>query len=345
MPSLLNSPINPAYPDNKDPDVQALADFLNGQGMGPEDYQAPGVGDILAAAPPQTRAQAATPFEQMMATRANTADQADRARANAAIELNNYFTDAASQKRADELKTKIATEQAGPQAAGAAQLAVEQERNRGALELQKQAQQNQAAEMAAEKAKGAEFEPHFDAKGGVSYTETRTPQLVQTQVNNATKGLSSVAATRQIADEVNRRGLLGPTMGPLMNQATSGELPGSLLSYGMHADDLRAFNNLKGSLQEIQTAIASTLGSGRAASSPAILTRFKTLLNPGQNLSTLAGGIDAAERWLTTYANAKNSAELDAADAALGVTGGPYQAGSPGSAQADPYTNPDYQPK
>lgn len=337
MPPFIYNPAGKP-PAALDPDVDALANFLSGQGMGPEDYQAPGVGDIKQS-PPDVRAVAYnSPYETMMRNRADAATAQDRERANAAVELSNYFSDLQGQKRAADLQNEIAKSTAVPALQGANQQALEKMKEE-ALTNRIQQTMNLANQGGGDTGAGGagggqklELEG-MNAEGIPTFKVDKAPQLIQTQQANATHGLEQIPGLRMMADNANQRGLIGPTMGPLMGQASGGSFPGNLLSYFTHPEDLRAFNNLKGGLQNIITSIASTVGSGRAASSPAILARFNALLNPNQSPDALRGGIDAAERWLTTYANAKNSAEMDAADASVGVTPGPYAASSPGSLQ------------
>ena len=91
-------------------------------------------------------------------------------------------------------------------------------------------------------------------------------------------------------------------------------------------------NDFKTQASLVKSNMAMAHGGARGGASPALAARFDAMINPHQSAAALKGGLDAFERWLTAYAGAKNSAELDAADQALGVGGVP----------SDSYANPDW---
>lgn len=334
MPSLITNPLGKP-PAALDPDVDALANFLSGQGMGPEDYQAPGVGTISAAAPPQTRAEAATPYEQEMSARAGAANAKDRERANAAVELSNYFTDLQEQKRADELKTKVAEAQAGPQATAAGQLAVEQEKARAAKE-QLQMEQDFSSKIMGQNnggTAGVGSEPQRFTVSGIgpsgkpTITAEKVPQQIQAQAHAAQVGLAQYPGIKQQILQAVKQGVSGPLMGPMMDQATSGALPGSLLSYLTSEQDQSAFKNLQTNLSLLKSNLAYAHGAARGGSSPAMQQRFDKLFNVNMSPAALQGAMSAAEKWLMSYAQATDNfthaarpedlASLDALDSEL----------------------------
>ncbi len=90
----------------------------------------------------------------------------------------------------------------------------------------------------------------------------------------------------------------------------------------------------------VKSNLAMVHGGARGGSNQAMAERFDKLLNPMQSPAAMKGALDAFERWLTQYAGAQSSDELDAADLALGIAPGNSQGrgpatGSAGSSGAD----------
>lgn len=168
-------------------------------------------------------------------------------------------------------------------------------------------------------------------ENGISFTGVPEPAMVRQQQHSAEVGLGGISALRQIVDTLNNHGLIGPAAGRFGEAATSTGLD----KYLMSPEAAQAFSDFKAQSSLVKSNLAMTHGGARGGSSPGLIARFDALINPHQSAAALKGGLDAFERWLTAYARSKNSADLDAADQALGV----------GAQPADAYANPDYQPK
>lgn len=169
-----------------------------------------------------------------------------------------------------------------------------------------------------------QFKMSINAKGEPSFAQVGEPQQIAAQAHAAQVGLPQINTVRQIVDSLDKRGMVGPIMGRV-----GSELVGSGFDkYFLSPDTARAMNDFKTQVSLLKSNLAYAHGAARGGASPAMQQRFDQLLNLSQSPDALRGGLDAAERWLTSYANAKSSAELDAADAALGVIPGqPYQGG------------------
>ncbi len=172
------------------------------------------------------------------------------------------------------------------------------------------------------------------SENGITFTGVEEPQQVRNQQHAATVGLGGIQALRNIVQTLDKHGSIGPVAGRFGEAATSTGLD----SYLMHPEAAQAFNDFKAQSSLVKSNMAMAHGGSRGGSSPALTARFDALINPHQTAASVKGGLDAFERWLTAYANAKNSADLDAADEALGVGNGPV-------ASQDPYANPNYPPK
>jgi hypothetical protein len=177
-------------------------------------------------------------------------------------------------------------------------------------------------------ASGSGLRPAINAKGEVTFGAAPAPPAqVAAQQHAASVGLSQLPQMRQIIDTIDKQGHLGPVAGRLANAATQSGLDGVLYS----PEASRAFNDFKTQASLMKSNMAMAHGGARGGASPQLAQRFDALINMNQTPAALRGGIDAFERWLTSYAGAKTSDELDAADSALGITGGAYQ---------DPYAPP-----
>lgn len=178
-----------------------------------------------------------------------------------------------------------------------------------------------------------QFKPTV-TESGITMTGVPEPAQVLNQQHAAQIGLSQYPKMREIIDTLDKHGMIGPIAGRAADIATSTGLDKVFLS----PEASRAFNDFKAQASLMKSNMAMVHGGSRGGGSPAIAKRFDDLVNTAQTPAALKGAIDAFERWQTQYANAKNSDEMDAADAALGVTGGQYE-------PPDVYANPDYQPK
>ncbi len=158
------------------------------------------------------------------------------------------------------------------------------------------------------------------------------PQQVQAQQHAAAVGLNMLPQTHQMVDTLDKMGAMGPVRSRVLSGATQTGLdPLAEMLHMTPQGSGKLFNDFKTQLSLIKSNLAYAHGAARGGSSPAMQQRFDALLNPNQSRESLHGALNAAERWLTVYANAHpNSAELDKADAELGVTGGPYEAPTQG---------------
>jgi hypothetical protein len=223
------------------------------------------------------------------------------------------------QMAATDFAKKMGLATAPAQAKAAGDVAVEKEKNAGLKDVlgMKQA--------ATEKLIGSTQEPGsnnpqmrmsgINAEGSPSFAAVQDPQQVKAQAAAAQKGLAQIPQTRQIVESALQRGLTGPIAG----RKNSALVASGLDSWLMNPQDATTFNDLKTQLSLTKSNLAYAHGAARGGASPAIQQRFDALLNEHMSPESLRGGLDAAERWLTAYAHAKNSSELDAADAALGI--------------------------
>ena len=160
----------------------------------------------------------------------------------------------------------------------------------------------------------------INAKGEPTFAPpTAEPAQVMAQQHAAAVGLGGISALRNIVQTLDRHGAIGPTAGRLGELATSTGLDSYLPASLMSPEAAQAFNDFKAQASLVKSNMAMAHGGARGGSSPQLAARFDALINPHQSAAALKGSMDAFERWLTAYANAKNSSELDAADAALGV--------------------------
>lgn len=168
-------------------------------------------------------------------------------------------------------------------------------------------------------------------ENGVTLSGVPQPAMVRQQAHTATVGLGQIQNLRDLVTTLDQHGLIGPVAGRTGEALTASGLD----KYLMSKDAARAFNDFKTQTSLLKSNVAMAHGGSRGGSNAAILQRFDELVNPHQSAEGIRGGLDAFERWLTAYANAKKSDEMDAADAALGVTGG-------GGGMADQYDNPNW---
>jgi hypothetical protein len=221
-------------------------------------------------------------------------------------------------------------------------LDLEAAKTTGALALQKQKDEATAAEATRSAAPpsgtaGADTAPQWrqtiNPKGQSTWTQVATPAQIISRQTMATRGLEQIAPTQQMIDTLEHQGVLGPVASRFTNVAAS--TPGlNGLSEMLHPGGVNAMKQFQGQLLNLKAAISGAVNS--RGGNPALIGLFDKTLNENQEPDAIRGGVVAAERWLTTYANAKNSDELDAADAALGVTGGPYARPTGSAAPDDP---------
>lgn len=162
---------------------------------------------------------------------------------------------------------------------------------------------------------GTTMRPSFNAKGQMTLSGVPKPPQQISQEHGAQVGLSELPVLRNIVDTLEKHGALGPVAGRFGTAATTTGLDSLLMA----PEASRAFSDFKSQLSLAKSNMAMVHGGARGGSNAAMATRFDQLLNPNQSPAAIRGGIDAFERWLTKYANAKSSAELDAADAELGI--------------------------
>lgn len=165
---------------------------------------------------------------------------------------------------------------------------------------------------------GVTMRPSFNAKGQMTLSGVPKPPQQISQEHGAQVGLSELPTLRNIVGTLEKHGALGPVMGRFGSAATTTGLD----SLFMAPEAARAFSDFKSQLSLAKSNMAMVHGGARGGSNAAMATRFDQLLNPNQTPAALRGGIDTFERWLTKYANAQNSAELDAADAEFGIAPG-----------------------
>lgn len=239
-------------------------------------------------------------------------------------------------QRKDALAEALAKAEAPAKAAGAAQLAVEQEKGRNDRTLQNDLFANTDKLVHPNGAAGSngsggsaspDFTTSIDGKGHASFAQIKVPQQVQAQQHAAAAGLAQIPQTREMIDNLSSKGMMGPfTSRAESFGASTGLDPLMEMIHVVPAGGSNAFNDFKTQLSLIKSNLAYAHGAARGGSSPAMQQRFDALLNPNQSKEALHGGLTAAERWLTAYAGAKSSDELDRADAELGVTpGAQYQ--------------------
>src|ERR1035437_9739941 len=225
------------------------------------------------------------------------------------------------QMAATDFAKKVGLAVAPAQAKAAGDLAVQKETNLGikdVLGMKQAAQEKLMQTMTPEGGSGGgmpAFKMNITSSGVPSLTQNPVPQQVQAQAAAAQKGLAQIPQTRQIVEAALQRGLTGPFEG----RKNSALVSSGMDSWLMNPQDATTFNDLKTQLSLTKSNLAYAHGAARGGASPAIQQRFDALLNEHMSPESLRGGLDAAERWLTAYAHAKNSSELDAADAALGI--------------------------
>jgi len=163
---------------------------------------------------------------------------------------------------------------------------------------------------------GVTMRPSFNAKGQMTLSGVPTPPAVLAQEHGAQVGLSEIPKLRAILGTLEKHGATGPVAGRF-NDALTGT---GMDKYFMAPDAARAFSDFKNQASLVKSNMAMVHGGARGGSNQAMAERFDKLINTAQTPAAMSGALDAFERWLTKYANAKSSAELDAADAELGIT-------------------------
>lgn len=219
------------------------------------------------------------------------------------------------------------------QETGKNQLAVEGAKSQSDMGLLKQKQQGDMEQQDRERKMNMElmdrsqggqgggmssgtFKPSFNTKGQMSLSMTPVPAQTQVKEAAARDGLSQIPNFRTIVDTLDKKGLIGPIAG----RGASALVSSGFDKYLMSPESAKAFTDFKGMLSFMKSNMAIVHGGARGGSSPALAARFDELTNPNQSAAGLSGGVDAIERWLTRYGHAQSSADLDAADAELGIT-------------------------
>jgi hypothetical protein len=247
-----------------------------------------------------------------------------------------YNTPIEAQKRADALATALAP----INAKSAGDLAVEQEKTRGAVEAMKQSQDPLRQILARQAAGGGsiegegfdamgnqQFKMNIGAKGGVSLAQQTVPQNIQAQQHAAQIGLQQYPSIKERIKAAMDAGVTGPIAGSIYGKATSGQLPDSLWSYLTPDKKQQTFTQLNSDLGLLGANLAYAHGAARGGASPAMQEKFRKMFNPGMSTPALLGSMQSAERWLSAYADATGNfthlaapermAQLDAMDGEL----------------------------
>lgn len=257
-----------------------------------------------------------------------------QARADAQKAQEQYQSDVRYQQPGptQQRKDVLANTLAPVYAKSAGDLAVEQEKQRGALAVEKAKQDPMLEFMKrggqpGSDAFGNQTVTATVGPGGMTLKQNQVPQQVQAQAHAAQVGLALYPEIKQRIMNAVQSGVTGPIMGNVYGAATSGTLPGALLSYLTPGNKQQAFTTLNTDLSLLKSNLAYAHGAARGGSSPAMQQRFDKLFNVGMGTPALVGSIDAAERWLSTYAAATDNfthmaspeqlAALDAMDAQL----------------------------
>lgn len=317
MPNPYSSP-----PDNG---LQALAKLLGAS----KGLQVPTSEDYQFSGTQPTQGELGSPFEQEQSRRSANVDAEQHAQAKVVQDWMNQADPRQQALDQQKQKYKLEQETAAPTVTAQGQLAVTKEQEAGKMALQKQQQENTAGILGlgatgqpqAGATAPSAFKPAINAQGGVSFTEDKGPQQVEAQKHAATIGLSQIPALRQLIDHAVSKGLVGPVSGRLNDWMTESGASGAF----MNADNAREFSNLKQALSTAKSNFAYIHGAARGGASPAVLQRFDQILNTHQSPEAMRGALDGIERWLSAYAGAKDSTELEMANNQIGISGGEYQ--------------------
>lgn len=256
---------------------------------------------------------------------------------------------AADAKRAGDISEKVAP----IQATGANELAVEGAKTAGAQALEGQKAQAASALSAQEAAQGRQsladiqgtstagqpmaargtatgegfdVKPSINTKGqvAVGLSPSKPAQQIEAQMHAAAAGASQIPITREMINQLESQGMLGPVVGRIESgSAATGLDPLAEMLHLQPKGGSRAFNAFKTQLSLTKSNLAYAHGAARGGSSPAMQQRFDELFNPNQTPDALRGALDTAERWLQMYSSAKSPEEAKAIagqiDSELGV--------------------------
>lgn len=161
-----------------------------------------------------------------------------------------------------------------------------------------------------------QLKPSINAKGQVSFTSIPTPAQTLAQQHSAAISLKEYPKLYDIIDTLDKQGQLGPVQSRKNTALTTTGLDAWL----MNPQSAKNWTDFKGMLSLIKSNAAMVHGGARGGGSPEIAKRFDELVNPNMSAQALRGGLNAFERWMTQYANAKSSGDLDKADQELGVS-------------------------
>lgn len=162
---------------------------------------------------------------------------------------------------------------------------------------------------------GTTMRPSFNAKGQMTLSGVPKPPQQISQEHGAQVGLSEIPKLRAILATLDKHGAVGPAAGRFGDALTATGMD----KYFMAPEAARAFSDFKSQASLVKSNLAMVHGGARGGSNQAMAERFDKLINTAQSAAGMSGSLDAFERWLTKYANAQSSAELDAADAELGI--------------------------
>lgn len=338
-PTQTNDPTTLAVPDSgsftapaaESPAPGQFTDFK--QGLKPTQPATESNADGTFTVRGNSRTDYFTPGGQDMLKRQNDAYGRDVQQDQQHQELVDFFNPQNQQKIQQEFGQKYDLATAPARIAGQSAQEVQRLKNRGDVDLQNaQTQQGKDAIAAFQSSSGGDsgggmapvtLKPSINPKGQVSFTSQAVPAQTLQQQHAAQMGLEHYGDFRQAVDDLTKAGLVGPVAGRAADYLTTSGLDKALMS----PDQARAFANFKAQTSLIKSNMAMVHGGARGGGSPEIAKRFDTLMSTHQSPEGLKGALDAFETWLKTYANAKDSSEMDAADAGLGLT--PARAAQP----------------
>lgn len=288
---------------------------------------------------PMSQGDLATPYERSITDRAAAADVRDRARLTHNEDLAQFFSPMDVQQRGEEQKNKIAIARAPAEATAEGNLAIEK--------LKAQSAEN-VARIKTENPWGAEggsntvdYLAQQALRDPSVITQISDPKLrvaVQSHLAQSGGDLNKLTnQTRQMSEAAN-------DLLPMINNITSQaqqlqkeglfDIPqsairsflvqhgaGTLMGYG--ADAAEKAGRFQTDLGLLQSGVARAHAGARGAGNSDMAARFERLMNASGDLPTFLGELQGVRDLLSIYA---------------AHTG-------PAGVGADPYANPDYQPK
>ena len=227
-----------------------------------------------------------------------------------------YNAPPAVQQRKDALAEALAKATAAPKVTAEGNLAVENAKNKGAIDLANTRSSNQLDLMNEFGASGGSptqgMVPSIGPQG-VTFKPAQVPQTVQAERHSAEVGLSMIPELRtRLADLVTKGAIGGGALSGLKQRAGSAAVAGGYDTladtFGLLPAGARELNDFKTRLTLTKSNLGKVHFGNRA--SAAIGAKFDELLNPNQSPEALAGGLDATEAWLRKYANVNTPPEV-----------------------------------